>query len=496
MQRRDFLKQSTVAVAAATLSRTVSALPAATSGRPNLLFITVDDMDAALPGFMGNKLGLTPNLDRLAAGSHRFVNNRTTAPICQPSREAMMTGRVPHRSGGLGFVPIHEGVPTLVTILKDAGYFTAAIHKTEHMRPPVCFPWNSELKGNDRKPSVYSDGMRAAIDAARASKQPFFINCNLNDPHRPFYGSTDVYIGTGKSAMEMDHCEQGEYHIERELTGKDIEVPDILEDLPDVRTEYAQYCNSAQRMDFTIGKILHELEISPEAANTIVFFSADHGMPMPFSKATCYSHGTHTPALLKYPSMTAPKQFESRTINIDYMPTLLDLMDVPKPEGMDGSSWMPLLQGTRKEIREYVITHVNGISSGAQYPMRAIHDDRYTLVFTPWSDGSFELKNESMVGLTYPAMHRAAADDPRIAARVRQYIIGTPLAFYDLKKDPSQRHNLINQPEHKARVEAMKKSLLASMKLTNDPQTSNFELLLAGKTPIVVQPDPSQIRKE
>jgi len=88
-----------------------------------------------MPGFMGDKLGLTPNLDRLAAQSHCFVNNRTTAPICQPSREAMMTGRVPHRSGGLSFTPIYEGIPTMTTVLKDAGYYTSAIHKIEHMQP-------------------------------------------------------------------------------------------------------------------------------------------------------------------------------------------------------------------------------------------------------------------------------------------------------------------------------------------------------------------------
>ena len=496
MQRREFIKQSSAAVAAATLAKSISALPAASQRKLNLLFITVDDMDAALPGFMGNKLGLTPNLDGLAAQSCRFLNNRTTAPICQPSREAMMTGRVPHRSGGLGFTPINEGVPTLVGVLKEADYYTAAVHKTEHMRPPACFPWDSELRGNDRRPSLYSDGVKAAIEAARAKKQPFFINCNLNDPHRPFYGSTDVYIGNGKTAQEMDHGEQGEYRIDRELTGKDIEVPAILEDLPDVRAEYAQYCNSAQRMDFTIGKVLRALESTPEAENTIVFFSADHGMPMPFAKATCYAHGTWTPALLKYPSMGKPRTIESRTINIDYMPTLLDLMGVTKPSGMDGLSWVPILLGHQSENREFVVTHVNGISSGAQYPMRAIHDGRYTLVFTPWSDGRFELKNESMVGLTYPAMKKAAETDARIAARIRQYIIGIPLAFYDLKKDPAQRVNIIDKPEYKARITTMKSALLEHMTQTGDPQLGNFKLLLAGKQPVVQQPDKSQIRRE
>ncbi|HVJ47198.1 MAG TPA: sulfatase-like hydrolase/transferase, partial [Luteolibacter sp.] len=97
--------------------------------KPNVLLITADDMNADSPGWMGNPLKFTPNIDAFAAGSHRFIRNHVSAPICQPSRAAIMTGRVPHRSGGLGFNPINEGVPTLVTILKQNGYFTAALNK-------------------------------------------------------------------------------------------------------------------------------------------------------------------------------------------------------------------------------------------------------------------------------------------------------------------------------------------------------------------------------
>ena len=487
MQRREFLKKSSAAVASATLATTVQALPKTSQSRPNLLFITVDDMNWSLPGFMGNQLGLTPNLDRLAASSFRFVHNRTTAPICQPSREAMMTGRVPHRSGALGFTPVNVGVPTLVTVLKESGYFAAAIHKTEHMQPPSCFPWDSQIKGLDRKPSIYSDGVKAAIEAARARKQPFFINCNINDPHRPFYGSTEPYGRT--SAEKMDHDEQGEYHVDHALTARDVQVPLILENLPPVQTEFAQYCNSAKRMDESIGKVLAVLEAAPEADNTIVFFSADHGMSFPFSKATVYDYGTRTPCLLKYPGMGSPRTVEDRTCNIDYMPTLLDLMGVAQPPGMDGRSWLPILHGHKDHDREYVITHVNSVVTGAQYPMRAVQNGRYSLVFTPWSDGKLQLKVEAMTGLTFPALEKAAQTDPRIAARVRQYVYGIPLAFYDLERDPGQRVNLIHSPEHQEQIKAMKAYLLAYMERTSDPQLENFQLLLAGRQPVVKQPE-------
>jgi N-sulfoglucosamine sulfohydrolase len=448
--------------------------------RPNLLFITVDDMNWSIPGFMGNKHGLTPNLDALAVRSHRFERNRTTAPICQPSREAMMTGRVPHRSGGLGFDPIHEGVPTLVTVLQSAGYYTAAIHKTEHMQPDSCFPWDQKVIGINRRPSEYRKGVSDAIAAAKKSNKPFFVNCNINDPHRPFYGSPE--------AAELDHNDTGEYAAVKEVKPDDVDVPPILEDLPPVRKELSQYYNSAQRMDVSVGLVLSALRDSGEEASTIVLFSADHGMPFPFSKATTYDYGTRTPALLRYPEMGRPTRFADSTCNIDYKPTLLDLMRVPKPDGMDGQSWIAIMQGKTALQRDFVITHVNDVSSGSEFPMRAIQDHRYSLMFTPWSDGKTHLRIESMIGLTFPAMRSAAENDPQIADRIKQYVLGMPLSFYDLQLDPGQRTNLLDLPEYQERISRMKQALHESMKATGDPQLDNFELLLGGRQPVVAQP--------
>jgi N-sulfoglucosamine sulfohydrolase len=400
--------------------------------------------------------------------------------ICQPSREAMMTGQVPHHSGGLGFTPVHEGTPTLTTILQANGYFTAGIHKLEHMQPASCFPWHYRVGGKDRNPLDYEEVVKEAMAQARASKKPFFINCNINDPHRPFYGS--------QQAAEVDHNETGPYKIPRELHAEDIEVPDFLEDLPPIRKEYAQYCNSAQRLDISIGKVLSVLRMSPEADNTIIIFSADHGMPFPFAKATCYSNGSRTPTLVSWPGMGEPRVFENLTSNIDVLPTLLDILHISGPERIDGHSWVPIMQGHPKKDRDYVITHINTLNNGMAFPMRAIQNMRYSLFFSPWSDGKLEFKAESMHGLTYMAMSDAAKSDPLIAARVRQYIYGIPLAFYDLEKDPGERTNAIAFPEYKEQIADMKHLLLQYMTATNDPQLDNFKTILSGGTPVVVQP--------
>src|SRR6185436_3050259 len=111
-------------------------------------------------------------------------------PICQPSREALMTGRVPHRSGALGFNPIRLDVPTLTEITSSNGYFTAAINKVGHMAPKSKFNWDIALDGSGKSPQLMREHFEQCLKAAATAGKPFFINANITDPHRPFAGST------------------------------------------------------------------------------------------------------------------------------------------------------------------------------------------------------------------------------------------------------------------------------------------------------------------
>jgi len=485
MQKREFLKAGVAVSMLGCLAAGASAkaAPEKEKAKPkpkyNLLFITLDDMNWSMPGFMGGESGLTPNLDKLAARSMRFVNCRAAVPICQPSREAMMTGLFPTHSGASGFTPIYEGTPTLTSILQDAGYFTACIHKVGHMLPLSCFPWDYFRPGKDRSPKEYETQVRISIDAAKAVGKPFFVCCNINDPHRPFYGSPE--------AAKLDHSEDGDYKIPQEIGPDDVTVPPFLEDLPDIRKELAQYSNSVQRLDISIGKILKVVEECGSANNTIIFFSSDHGMPFPFAKATGYDSGSRTPALLYWPGMRSPGAFSELTQNVDYLPTLLDLMGMPHPERLDGKSWLPLITKNEWKPREYIVTSVNTLSSGINYPTRTVQDMKYSLIFSPWADGKFRYSSESLFGLTFAAMVKAAETDPKIAARVEQLTVSTPYAFFDLEADPGQRVNLIDKPEHQARIKEMQAFLLHHMEQTSDPQLENFQIFLAGGKPKVVQ---------
>src|SRR5262249_37405880 len=161
-----------------------------------------------------------------------------------------------------------------------------------------------------------------------------------------------------------------------------------------------------------------------------------------------YRDGTWSPVVLRFPGMPAAAVHEELVSSVDLMPTLLELLDVEPPAGMDGRSWGPLLRGEAQDGRDHVVTHVNTVRSRASFPQRCVRTPTRSLIFEPWADGRTRFRVEAMSGLTFRALAAAARHDAVVAARVRQYLFGTHLALYDLEHDPDERHNLIDAPAY------------------------------------------------
>jgi len=431
----------------------------------NLLVVTADDMNADSGGWNGNKLGATPNLDAFAKSAHRFVNSHVTVPICQPSRSALMTGRVPHRNGALGFNPIRRDVPTLVELLRDNGYYTAAIAKAVHMAPAEKFPWDAiGDQALGKQPTKFAEKFREMLATAAKEKKPFFINANICDPHRPF-------ITAKTKADELDGA--------KVFKPDEVTVPAFLEDLPRVREEVAQYYTTVSRFDVAFGLVMKELTAAGRDADTIVMFLSDHGMAFPFSKATVYYNGTWSPVLIRIPGMKESQTRAEFVSSVDVMPTLLELMDVKPPPGMDGRSWVPLLKGETQPNRDFVVTHVNTVSSGKSFAQRCIRTKDRALMFHAWAGGPDKFRVEAMSGLSFAAMN--ASTDATIRGRVKQLVEGEPLMLFDTATDPAERKNLINDPKYANDVAELSKKLLAHMKGTDDPLTKAFEVAITKK---------------
>jgi N-sulfoglucosamine sulfohydrolase len=440
----------------------------------NLLLVTSDDLNWSAIGCLGDKLNATPNLDSFSRTAHVFEHVHTVAPICQPSRSAIMTGLVPHRNGALGFDPVNPDVTTLWEILSKQGYFTAGINKLSHMAPVEKFNWDLRMirdrkdreqptpnEESSRNPKTYSRDIRTAVETARKQNKPFFINANIVDPHRPFHGTEkDLYFGgTQIEAFKPE----------------EVPIPGFLEDLPNIRKEIAQYYTSVKRLDQSIGEIISVLNEMKLVDETIVAFIADHGMPFPFAKTTLHHDGTKTPFFLRYPGMKKP--FMDRThmaSNIDLFPTFLELLKLPVPANLDARSLVPLIHGNESSARDHVFTHVTSNSKREFFPGRCIRTRKFSYIWSSWADGQTRFRNESMQGLTFNALEQAGTEDPEIQQRVNQFLYRAPEEFYDLEKDPSERNNLIADSNFQTEIKKLKQLLFSQMQKTQDPLIDQF----------------------
>ncbi|MDA7881085.1 sulfatase [Akkermansiaceae bacterium] len=448
----------------------------------NFLLITVDDMSSDSVGVFGNPIpGITPNIDRLASEGLRFEHGHVTVAICQPCRAVWMTGRYPHNSGAFGFDQIRADVPTLPEALQKAGYRTGLMAKHGHVVPSRAAAFDEIVAarelGNGRSPELF--GKRAARFFAAAKKEgkPFFLMANSQDPHRPFIGSQQEEAARKRDKKNKSHQYGGGFPDDEVIYDPNkIPFPGFLPDLPDIRLELAQYYSSVHRADAITGAVLKALDDAGLRENTLVMFLSDHGMPLPFAKTNCWHHSTHTPWIVRWPGKVKAGAHDKKHVigGIDLTPTVLEALGLPALDGADGRSFLPILSGQEQDKRDFTFAHINTIASKRAYTMRAVVGRDHRYIWNGWHDGKTTFKNESLSGLSWKAMTKAAAQHSQIAKRVEFYAKRVPEEFYHAKKDPDSLQNLIHQPEQKEQIAQLKNLLRQHMKGTNDPQLKNL----------------------
>jgi len=446
------------------------------SGRVNVLLITADDMNYDSPGVTGCKVpDVTPNIDRLASEGMRFEHAHINIAVCQPARSVLMTGRYPHRNGAKGFEPIRSDVPTLQESLRAAGYLNGIMAKVGHLAPIEKFCWDTVVPadelGNGRDPALYYRHAKSFFEKARDKQRPFFLMANSQDPHRPFAGSEQEASRANRRGQVGETATVG-----RTYRPEEIVVPGFLPDLPDIRTELAQYFTSVHRCDQTVGQILKALQESGLEQNTLVMFLSDNGMSVPYSKTNCYPASTRTPWIVRWPGKVKAGTVDKDHFisGIDFTPTILEATGLSRIEGVDGRSFVGLLRGEKEDSRRGVFTLFFQTSGKNDYPMRAFQTSKYVYIWNPWSDGKTVFKNEPQAGLTFKAMQETAKTDPAIAARVKLFLYRVPEEFYDVESDPNSLKNLIDDPALKDQVARFRQELSRQMTASDDPLTERF----------------------
>ncbi|MEX0324657.1 MAG: sulfatase [Puniceicoccaceae bacterium] len=435
----------------------------------NILFLLSDQHHADHMGCAGHPQAITPNLDRLARMGTRFTQAYTQNPICLPSRVSLLSGQYCHNHGFYGnhASPPHK-LPSFLGYFRQHGYRSALIGKV-HL-PDQPEPWLKdhvdclldtpqyakwirdrgkepdhigwpEFGGqhtSDARPSDLSfeesfEGWSVAkarefIEAG--GETPFCMELSFNRPHhsltpaREFWDLYPEDLPMPDTWQQDDAGRPPHFRNMVAVTSKYEGPVEPRENLTWQRRNWKGYLACITHTDHAIGQILDYLEESGKLKDTIIIYGSDHGGYHHNHGILEKAPGICSDAVCKVPFIWAGAGIRESTTcdalveNIDLVPTIADLADLPPMDWVDGTSMRPLLEGTGDAIKEEAVTE-NPRS-------KAIRWDNWRLVHYP--RGMFG--NEDVGEL------------------------------YDIIKDPNETTNLYASPAYRVVVEEGRRRLL------------------------------------
>lgn len=393
----------------------------------------------------------TPNLMELAKEGVLFRNAYCAGPNCSPSRSALLTGTTPHTCGmnGLahrGFL-LHDYKQHMVSFFKENQYETvlsgvqheAPFHQPELIGYDINFNYDNPHKNAVDK-DLYCAGKVSEYLQLKHEK-PFFISLGLNNTHREFPPIAD------------------------DINPDYVMPPTPLFDSKENRRDMAAYMTSARVMDKCVGMVMEALTASGHDQDTIIIFTTDHGIAFPRMKCNLYDTGIGVSLILKVPGKERVTPVVDTLISqIDLFPTLCELLDLQKPEWLQGVSMLPLLEGKADKIRDEIFAEVN--FHVAYEPLRCIRTERYKLIRFYDDHDRYPLSNVDK-GLSKDFLLEHGYTLER---REKEML-------FDLYFDPSERENRINDVRYKEVYEDLSKRLQTWMERTADP-------LLSGPVPV------------
>ena len=338
MKRRNLLKTIGLVAASSALPRATAATtfpssPTVSAKRPNILVFLSDDHAQWMQQSYGNSEAHTPNMARIAGNGVRMTNAFTTCPVCSPARASFFTGRVPSQHG------IHDWInePTdaspyatlknqvlISELMKKAGYHTGLVGKWHCGDDKIPHPgfdyWFSFWKGqyphvgeqtlSDNGKQITPTGFQSTLFTDRAlgflrdhykdsrvKEQPFFLYVSYTDTHSPHTGMPDDLVAQYKDATFRDIPKEQFLKVHG-TAERPLEAP--LKD----NEKRRQYYAAASAIDREVGRILDELQSMGVLDDTLVVYTADHGL-------NCGQHG-----IWEKGNATVPQNFFEESIRI------------------------------------------------------------------------------------------------------------------------------------------------------------------------------------
>jgi len=239
-----------------------------------------------------------------------------------------------------------------------------------------------------------------------------------------------------------------------------VDLPGYLPDNEPTRREFVELMRSIAVVDQGVGRVLTALKEAGFAENTLVLFTADHGLPFQRAKGTLYDPGIHVSGLVRWPGrVDAGTSTRSLTSNVDVMPTLLEAAGAPIPETVQGRSRLHLLRGGRANGQPRDALFAEKTYHEHYDPIRCVRTDRYKYIRNFAQRPMLVLPSD-----IYNSPSRQSLTDDESLWKHR------PMEeFYDLDSDPAEVQNLIDDPEHGDVVAKFRQRLEERMEQTDDP---------------------------
>lgn len=419
--------------------------------KPNILWLTIEDISPYGFGCYGNNEVSTPNIDALAERGVRYLHASSVAPQCSPARSSIISGSYA-TTYGTDLHRTNQTVPLDLYLfpqyLREIGYFTTNVNKTDYnltrKMTEIAYPANWDLLFNN---ASYNN-------PGRKEGQPFFAVFNNMRTHM----TRLVTITAEGRSIRLDPDA--------------LTLPDHVPDHPDLRSDYALHLEGAEDIDRWVGLFLDDLEKRGLADNTIIFFFSDHGGCLPRGKAFPFNTGLHVPFIVYAPPRwehlleKPPGSVSERLIDFtDLAPTMFSIVGLKPLPHFQGTAFMGPYKGPPKDFNFGLRSN-----TGPHFdPSRTANDGRYHYIryFTPHKPHALRQTYQwQMPGqLAYDQLFLDGALDD---ARAQYYLPKPTEMLFDLKNDPWELHNLAEDPAHQDILKRMRDATYQHMIQSRD----------------------------
>ncbi|MGB5512588.1 MAG: sulfatase [Woeseiaceae bacterium] len=442
------------------------------------MLVIADDVSWNDIGAYGHPTIRTPVLDELAANGVRFDNAYLTTSSCSPSRASILTGRYPHNTDA---EQLHWPLPaeqlTFSEVLREAGYWTAAAGKW-HLGPEVLDRFDVVYEstwsvGDEVTPSGTEDWLRLLDERPR--DKPFFMWLAAWDAHRPY--DDDI--------------------IDEPHTQDDVRLPPYYPATEQYLDDFASYYDEIARLDQVIGDVVRKLESQGVAENTVIVFIADNGRPYARDKATLYDSGVKTPLIVYWPNRVAAGGVSHGIVSaVDIAPTILELAGAPKPDSIEGRSFVELLSEPQNKFRSYAASERNW--HDFEDHGRSVRTARYRYIRNNYPDLPATPSGDTVYHGTWRELLRLYKSGNLTADQSRPFRTPRPEEeLYDIHSDPYELINLAGDAEFFAILEQHRAALAAWTEETDDFIPSvrtpdEFDRETGARLPARIRPRPSK----